>query len=204
MKLIKKINIIFTIATVILFIGCNNKEEVAKRTITSEQLSYRHSPLNDEMNTSLPELKYTDKVAGISHKIKRAFQDAPPMLPHSVKEMLPIQKDNNQCIICHVDSAPYDKTIPEVPISHMTNFRPIKSVALKGVNTSSQTLRNVSITKYDTLYQGRFNCTQCHAPQSNAKLLTPNLFEADYTSKDGEYKSTWDDRKFMENINTIR
>ena len=203
MKLIKKVNIIFVLATIIFFVGCSDKEEAAKGTITSEQLSYRHASL-DDTNTSLPEVKYSEEAAGTSHKIKRAYQDAPPMIPHSVKEMLPIKQNNNQCVICHVDSAPYDKTIPAVPISHMTNFRPTKSISLKGANTSSQTLKNVSITKHDTLYQGRFNCTQCHAPQSNAKLLTPNSFKADYTSKDGEFKSTWDDGKFMEDINTVR
>ena len=32
----------------------------------------------------------------------------------------------------------------------------------------------------DTLYQGRFNCTQCHAPQSKMKTSVANTFRPDY------------------------
>jgi len=41
--------------------------------------------------------------------------------------------------------------------------------------------------KSDTLYQGRFNCTQCHAPQSKMKTSVANTFRPDYG--DNEMKS---------------
>jgi cytochrome c-type protein NapB len=101
-----------------------------------------------------------------------------------------------------------------IPISHLTDFRPHTTIAKDGsvlkeghkiVNSSDEKQKNVSIKKMDgKLYQGRFNCSQCHAPQSNAKLITPNNFEADFTSKDGAFKSSWDDTKFMEDIDTTK
>ena len=209
MKIVSKITLSVLAASTLFLAGCNNsaepkKQEVVKPTISAEQLSYRNTSLDDEKNTVTPGAKYSDAQPGQSKKIKRAFQDAPPMIPHSVEGMLPITKNNNQCVTCHVDSAPYDKTIPSVPVSHFTNFRP-DSKAIKGVNTSSEKLENVSIKKLNHLYQGRFNCSQCHAPQAtNVKLVTDNKFTPEYTSKDGAFKSSWDDTKFMEDIDTTK
>jgi cytochrome c-type protein NapB len=143
-------------------------------------------------------------------KIKRAFQDAPPMIPHDTDGMLPVTTNNNQCVGCHMpEVAPSMKATP-IPISHLTNFRPNTTIAKDGsvlknghkiTNSSSEKLENVSIKKTGgKLYQGRFNCLQCHAPQSNAKLLKQNNFKADFSSKDGEFKSSWDDKKFMKDI----
>jgi cytochrome c-type protein NapB len=202
------------VAGTALFVGCASDDNVsAAKKVSSEQLSYRSAPLNANVET--PKVVYSNAAAGTSKKIKRAFQDAPPMIPHSVEGMLPITKDNNQCITCHVDSAPYDKSIPSVPVSHMTNFRPDTKIAKDGeiekngkviVNSSSEKLADVSIKSTGgKLYPGRFNCSQCHAPQAqNVKLLTDNKFQPEYTSKDGAFKSSWDDKKFMEDIDTTK
>jgi cytochrome c-type protein NapB len=153
-------------------------------------------------NVVTPKVKYSDAAPGTAKKIKRAFQDAPPMIPHSVEGLLPITKDNNQCLGCHMpDVAPSVGATP-IPVSHFTNFRPKSSYALKGVNTSDGTLKHVSIKKQKELYQGRFNCTQCHAPQSEGDLAVANNFVPDYTSADGAHKSSWNGTKLMEGINT--
>jgi len=189
------------------------KQKVAKGTITSEQLSYRNTNLNIAPGT--PKSEFSKAYAGSSKKIARAFQDAPPMIPHDTEGMLPIKKDNNQCVGCHMPEVAKSMGATPIPVSHMTDFRPHTSIAKDGSvlkeghhikNTSSEKLKNVSIKKMKDgkLYQGRFNCSQCHAPQSNAKLITPNNFEADFTSKDGAFKSSWDDNKFMEDIDTTK
>ena len=84
----------------------------------------------------------------------------------------------------------------------MTNFRPSRSYALKGVNTSDGTLDHISIVKDTKLIGARFNCTQCHAPQSTAPLAVENNFEPDYIRKDGASRSSWNGSKLMEGINT--
>ena len=58
--------------------------------------------------------------------------------------------------------------------------------------------------KLDHLYQGRFNCSQCHAPQSGEDLAVGNTFEADFTSADGASKSSWSGSKLMEGIDTTK
>ena len=215
MKRINKITLsLAVVMSSMLYTGCNNvgvsDNKVAKPTISSEQLSYRNNSL--ESSKAVPKSEYSKAYAGSSTKIARAFQDAPPMIPHDTEGMLPIQQNNNQCVGCHMPEVASSMGATAIPISHLTDFRPHTTIAKDGsvmkngrkiVNTSSEDLKNVSIKKTDgSLYQGRFNCTQCHAPQSNAKLITPNNFEADFTSKDGAYKSSWDDTKFMEDIDT--
>jgi len=203
MKLISKIALSVTAASAIFFAGCTSTNDTIA-TETSIGYSGNSLSLNDNETIGTPGTKYSTAIAGTSTKIPRAFQDAPPMIPHDTEGMLPITQDNNQCISCHVDSAPYDKTIPSVPVSHMTNFRPA-SFAATGENTSSENQSNVSIKKLTHLYQGRFNCSQCHAPQAtNVKLITNSQFEAKFTSKDGAFKSSWDDTKYMEDIDTTK
>jgi len=188
------------------------KQKVAKGTITSEQLSYRNTNLSETHGT--PKSEYSKAYAGSSKKIARAFQDAPPMIPHDTEGMLPITQNNNQCVGCHMPEVAKSMGATAIPISHLTDFRPHTSIAKDGsvlkeghkiVNSSDEKQKNVSIKKMDgKLYHGRFNCSQCHAPQSNAKLITPNNFKADFTSKDGAFKSSWDDTKFMEDIDTTK
>jgi cytochrome c-type protein NapB len=201
MKLINSIALGLAAASTIFFIGC--AADTAK-IVPESELGYGSVSLDDNSVKGTPGTKYSSAAPGTSKRIKRAFQDAPPMIPHSVDGMLPITQNNNQCIGCHVDAAPYDKTIPSVPVSHMTNFRP-NSKAVSGVNTSSESLANVSIKKLNHLYQGRFNCSQCHAPQAQGvDLITDSKFQPEFTAKDGAFKSSWDETKFMEDIDTTK
>jgi cytochrome c-type protein NapB len=204
MKVINKITLGLVAATFLL-VGCNEnaapaKKETVKPTIKAESLGLRKDSLFNEDLTPHG-TKYSDSYAGSGHKIKRAFQDAPPMIPHDTEGMLPITIKNNQCIACHAPEVASSMGATPYPASHMTNFRP-KSYAVKGENTSSENLAHIAIKKESKLVGARFNCSQCHAPQSTGDLAVANNFEADFTSKDGASKSSWNGTKLMEGINT--
>jgi cytochrome c-type protein NapB len=206
MKIISKLTIGLATAA-ILFVGCGNdatpaKEEVVKPTISEESLGLRKTTLNNE-KVAPARTSYGKSTAGSGYKIKRAFQDAPPMIPHDVEGMLPITIKNNQCIGCHDPAVAKDMGATPYPSSHMTNFRP-KSVATSGENTSSANLAHISIKKGSKLIGARFNCSQCHAPQSDTPLAVKNNFEAVYTSKDGANRSSWNGAKLMEGIDTTK
>ena len=64
----------------------------------------------------------------------------------------------------------------------------------------------ITISKAGSKLTGaRFNCSQCHAPQvQNVKLITNSKFQPEYTSKDGAFKSSWDDTEFMKGIDTTK
>ena len=206
MKIISKLTIGLATAAV-LFVGCGNdatpaKSEVVKPTISEESLGLRKTTLNNE-NVAPAKTSYGKSAAGSGYKIKRAFQDAPPMIPHDTEGMLPITINNNQCIGCHAPAVAKDVGATPYPASHMTNFRP-KSYAVKGVNTSSEKLAHVSIDKESKLIGARFNCSQCHAPQSDTPLAVKNNFKPDFTSADGASRSSWNGSKFMEGIDTTK
>jgi cytochrome c-type protein NapB len=205
MKIISKITIGLATAA-LLFVGCDSssaapkKADIVKPTISEESLGLRKSSLNDE-NLNPNGTSYGKSYAGSGYKIKRAYQDAPPMIPHDTEGMLPIKINDNQCIGCHAPEVASSMGATPYPSSHMTNFRP-QSYALKGENTSSEKLAHISIKKEGRLVGARFNCSQCHAPQSDTKLAVENTFKPDYTSKDGASRSSWKGAKLMDGINT--
>jgi cytochrome c-type protein NapB len=206
MKTISKITLGLATAA-LLFVGCGEstapaKNEVVKPTISEESLGLRKKTLFSEDAKVAPrKTSYATNYAGSGVKIKRAFQDAPPMIPHDTTGMLPIKIGNNQCIGCHMPDVAAGVGATPIPVSHMTNFRP-KSHAIGGENTSSEKLANISIKKTNKLVGARFNCSQCHAPQSDTPLAVENNFKPEYTSKNGANRSSWNGSKFMDGINT--
>jgi len=205
MKIMSKLTIGLATAAV-LFVGCGSdttapaKSEVVKPTISAESLGLRKTTLNNE-SVAPAKTSYGKSVAGSGYKIERAFQDAPPMIPHDTTGMLPIKIGDNQCIACHAPDVAASVGATPYPPSHMTNFRP-KSYAIKGENTSSETLSHIDIEKENKLVGARYNCSQCHAPQSDTKLPVANNFVPDYTSKNGAHRSSWNGSKFMEGLDT--
>ena len=164
-------------------------EDLGKRSSVSEKaLGLRKTDLYSEETTHGDKADYDRPAPGTSTKFERAFKDAPPMIPHSVEGLLPITKMNNQCLGCHLpEVAPSVGSTP-IPATHFTNYRPEThmedgKVLKEGMALSESNTADVKIAKTrktDTLYQGRFNCTQCHAPQSKTKTSVANTFRPDY------------------------
>ena len=94
----------------------------------------------------------------VGKRVDRSYNTAPPMVPHSIKDMVPIRQDFNLCKDCHVQPDMIGKKITKgtpvpAPVSHYVD------------------------AKAGELYMGRWNCTQCHAPQANVKTLVNNTFK---------------------------
>jgi cytochrome c-type protein NapB len=167
------------------------QEDLGNRNTVSERaLGLRKTDLYSEDTASGVKTDYNRPAPGTSTKFERAYRDAPPMIPHSVEGLLPITKMNNQCLGCHLpEVAP---SVGATPISqtHFTNYRPATTMrdgtVIKEGKVLGKELENTSdiklakTKKSDTLYQGRFNCTQCHAPQSKVKTDVANTFRPDF------------------------
>ncbi len=156
MKLTKVALGLATVAA-LFFVGCSSSN-----VQTEEELGLRKTNLYTEgKETTGDKTMYGTVPAGESKLIARSFENAPPMIPHDVTGMLPITTDNNSCVGCHDPaSISYSKATP-YPKSHMMDFR------------SQMNLGRLS--------EQRFNCSQCHAPQSTGELVK-NEFEADFRS----------------------
>ena len=172
------------------------QEDLGNRNTVSEKaLGLRKTDIYQEEKGTGSKTDYSRPSPGSSTRFQRAYRDAPPMIPHSVEGLLPITKMNNQCLGCHMpEVAPSVGSTP-IPETHFTNYRPttelkdgkvIKEGRVIGWDLpNTADLKLAKEKKSDTLYQGRFNCTQCHAPQSKTKTDVANTFRPDF-GDDGE------------------
>jgi len=176
-------------------------ENLGNRNSVSERsMGLRKTDLYSEGTTHGDKADYDRPAPGSSTRFERAYKDAPPMIPHSVEGLLPITKMNNQCLGCHMpEIAPAVGSTP-IPPTHFTNYRP--TTVMKGNmvlkegqvlgsmlgNTADIVVADAKLS--DTLYQGRFNCTQCHAPQSKMQTSVANTFRPDYGDNENKAHSS--------------
>ena len=180
-----------------------SKEDLGNKDVVTEStLGLRKGDLYTEDNKELPAITDYDRPApGASTRFERAYVNAPPMIPHSVDGLLPITKDNNQCLGCHMPETAKSMGATPIPVSHFTNYRPTtvykdgelvkegKTVGRDGELGNVGDIKLAKVKKLDHLYQGRFNCSQCHAPQSKIDTDVANTFKPDGLTDDLKSKS---------------
>jgi cytochrome c-type protein NapB len=160
----KKTLIAATTLTAILATGC-----AMSSSVSEESLGLRKTDLYTESTTTPDDTQYSKVAAGESKVYERAFENAPPMIPHDVEGMLPITTNNNACLGCHTPAVAAAVGATPVPKSHTFDMR--KQTALATVSNA------------------RYNCSQCHAPQSNNAPLVENTFKPEFRAKDGMKRS---------------
>lgn len=190
MKLSKlgTLTFIATITATVLFAAS------APKMIDEDSLGLRKVDLLSEEKAAPDETKYGTSQPMSGYKIERAYQNAPPMIPHDVEGMLDMSTDNNSCVTCHDVSVAESMGATPIPKSHYIDFRPKHKLEGDNFVKSIDNMKNeVSIKPMDTMSNARFNCSACHAPQSTGDLAVENTFESNFTRKDGKDKSTWDE-----------
>ena len=184
-----KLALAITVATTILFAAS------APKTVTEDSLGLRKVDIYSEDKAAPAETKYGTSAPMSGYKIERAYQNAPPMIPHDVDGLLEITPSNNACIGCHEPAVAESMGATPIPKSHYIDFRP-KNIIQDGGNfvKGVDNMKNeTSIKPIDTMSNARYNCSACHAPQSTGALAVENTFEANFTRKDGKAHSTWDE-----------
>ena len=177
-----------------------SKEDLGnKKVVTEEALGLRKVNLYKEDTAEPVAGDFSRPAPGASTKFERAYVNAPPMIPHSVEGLLPIKQGNNQCLGCHMPEVAAAVKATPIPVSHFTNYRPEtvlkngelvkegKTVGMKGELGNVSDIKIAKAKKSDKLYQGRFNCSQCHAPQAKIDTVVGITFEPDF--KDGNLKA---------------
>jgi cytochrome c-type protein NapB len=86
----------------------------------------------------------------------RSYRQQPPLIPHKI-DGYQIDRAANQCMQCHDWPYNVDQQAPKISETHYIDR---DGVAL------------------DRVSPRRWFCTQCHAPQSNAKELVRNDFKS--------------------------
>ena len=92
---------------------------------------------------------------GQAEKLKRPYQGAPPLIPHSL-DGFGITRSGNDCLTCHSEGIELDKghIATKVPPSHYVNEY-----------TGEQ--------KKEQVIGVRYNCLQCHVPQAQEDPSLP-------------------------------
>jgi cytochrome c-type protein NapB len=199
MKLAINLAIVTVPFVLIWNIGCarednsNDKNSTKNITISEENLSYRNKSLYSETGVaeSIPNSEYSKEIAGTSKKIGRAFDNAPPMIPHDIEGMYPITQNNNACLTCHHPDVAKDINATPLPKTHFTNFRPNVKVEKDGKFVEEVNVMNNKLVKHELndMYQGRFNCSQCHAPQAQLDPLVESQFNGGFRNENGKESS---------------
>ncbi len=152
----------FFVVVSIYFVGCAATQEGTQTTTTEKavsdtELGLRKTPVTEEQSVNLPPVKYTEEAPGTGKVLPTSYPTAPPQIPHSVEDFVPITKDHNACMDCHAPDVAKDMGAVPVPESHYID--PITG------------------KKLNHLAGARYMCTTCHAPQANAQPLVKNIFK---------------------------
>jgi len=161
----KKIGVIALGIATLLFAGCQQAGGNGSEVKTQKSEGYvkitgirKASLTSDSQNLpTIPE-NNTPPMPGKTKPIPAAFTDAPPMIPHSIKGMVPIKVGHNECLACHMPNVAKQLHVTPIPPSHFVdNFEGGK--------------------KRHKLAGSRYFCTTCHAPQAKLNPVVENKFE---------------------------
>lgn len=90
--------------------------------------------------------------------IPPAYAGTPPRVPHNVVDLLPIRRDENWCLDCHLVDTKEEGEPTPIPASHFVDFR-----------TGSKEPR-------EEIVGARYVCVTCHVAPTGAEPLIENLF----------------------------
>jgi len=117
------------------------------------------SPTDVTAAAPAPPFEPGDARPGQSQRLPRAWDGQPPLVPHSLRGLVPITAKANACVRCH-GRAGATSGPPPAPASHFIDGRDPSATPLKQVAGS------------------RWNCTACHVPQTTAAPFAGPVFEA--------------------------
>ncbi|HIE35424.1 MAG TPA: nitrate reductase cytochrome c-type subunit; periplasmic nitrate reductase electron transfer subunit [Campylobacterales bacterium] len=163
----------FSIALLaLLAAGCG---ATSQKVIDETALGYRNIPLTQEKDVAPPPVEFIKAAPGEAKIFERSYENAPPMIPHSVDGLLPITKNNNSCLGCHLPSVA--KSVGATPMSktHFKDFFASTKEELQKFKGASKIHQ-----EKDDIAPQRFNCSQCHAPQANVDPLVANRFKPEF------------------------
>lgn len=131
---------------------------VEDQTIPDDSLGLSKTSVYDVPDPTVT--KYGGGDPGTNKRIAKSYNTAPPMIPHTTKDMVPITRESNLCKDCHVQ--------PDLIGQKITKGLPVPAPVSHYVDV-----------KAGQLYMGRWNCTQCHREQAKVNTLVKSTFKKD-------------------------
>jgi len=143
-----------------------------KKSYSEEELGLRNETLYDEAAAMPVRGEPLQSGPGESTKIERAFENSPPLIPHDITGMLPIDRHDsgNICMGCHMPEEAGGSGTTPIPNSHLVGHTTTKDLDAR-------------------LEGSRYNCMQCHVIQTKVSPAVENLFRGEFRDENGRYRS---------------
>lgn len=138
--------------------GVTADQAPAQRPIPDRELGLRKTTLTDDRVP--PVFVSSEQMPGESERLPRAFEGTPPLIPHSVDGFVPVTRESNFCVACHATGSTDPADPPQVPESHLIDWRAAPGVVR------------------DSVAGARWVCTSCHVPQTDAQPIVGSTFGA--------------------------
>lgn len=185
----KKTILMTTLLGLLLLVSCqNNKKE--NGLIDENKLGIIDASVNSEDTNLSEKPKYVEATPGEGERIDRSFENAPPLIPHTVNGFLPIKRKNNICLTCHLPEKAEESGAVPISDTHYATWRP-QPIMVDGVYVVSDSLTNQKIDKLNNQY---FNCNQCHVPQAKVSVDIENLFTPEFRQEFGLEQSNLNEK----------
>jgi cytochrome c-type protein NapB len=129
---------------------------VEDQSISDDSLGLSKTSVYDVPDPAV--VDYAGGDPGSNKRLTKSYHTAPPMITHSITDMVPITRDTNLCKDCHVQ--------PDL----------LKQKIVKGMPIPAPASHYTNVKKGE-LYMGRWNCIQCHRPQAKVDVLVQSTFK---------------------------
>lgn len=129
---------------------------VEDQSIPDDSLGLSKTSVYDVPDPAVVE--YAGGDPGSNKRLVKSYHTAPPMITHTITDMVPITRDFNLCKDCHVQ--------PDL----------LKQKIVKGMPIPAPASHYTNVKKGE-LYMGRWNCIQCHRPQAKVDVLVQSTFK---------------------------
>jgi cytochrome c-type protein NapB len=164
--------------------ACSHSES---ESLSDSKLGLIDADVNSRDTEFKQRAPQNDQKPGSGKLLDRSFENAPPLIPHTVTGFLPIKADNNICQSCHMPNKVAKSGAIAISSTHFLSLRP-KPKLVNGVYTlpPQDSIIQIDLKHFNTLY---YNCTQCHVPQSEVTVDIENLFTPEFRDEFGLHKS---------------
>ena len=170
---------------IVLILGCQRQKK--DEYIEEDSLGLIDASVKSEETNLKQKARFENSQPGNADKIERAFENAPPLIPHTTTGFFPIKMDNNICFSCHLPDKVEQSGAIAIPETHFTSFRPTM-VEVDGV-LQFEDESAVYEEDLDTTNHAYFNCSQCHVAQTDVTVDIENLFTPEFRAEFGLEKS---------------
>lgn len=153
----------------------NAPAEAATPSAESTGAGIRSSDLLTSGSEELPLPTTNAPAPGSAERLPRAYENAPPQIPHSIEGLVPITLGNNACLSCHLPGVAENVGATPLPPTHI-----------------KMDLFSDSEGKKVPVDPARYACTQCHTPQADVQPPVPNEFQPEFRNPELKNKSNLD------------